>query len=402
MTEDHDKYQILFVDDEVQILDGLRDLLRKQRKQWDMVFALGGAAALAELKNRRFDVVVSDMRMPLMDGATLLAEVKRHYPACFRIILSGHAEQEAIVKALPVAHQFLSKPCDANQLRIVIERACELTRLLQDQGIRDVIGKLDKLPSVPRTYFELNQAAARSDVTLVELATIVEQDPAMSAKVLQVVNSAYFSVAQSITSVQHAISYLGVDLLKALALVVHAFGIASAADVPGFSLETLQEHSLLAGRLAKRVIPDPKLLGDVFTASVIHDVGKIVLALGIPDRYAEVVRRVRDERRPSQDVEREMLGVSHAQVGAYLLGSWGLPVSIVEAVAYHHEPGLVGGGDLRVLSAVHIADALMEAATCTNTRATPCGELDLAFVERQGMTASLSVWSTYAADLALT
>jgi DNA-binding NtrC family response regulator len=157
---------ILFVDDEQQILDGLKDLLRKQRKQWTMVFALGGEAALRELQQQPFDVVVSDMRMPGMDGATLLTRVKELYPSSARIILSGHAERDSIVRALPVAHQFLNKPCDAALLRMVVERACELQRLLQNEKIRCLIGKLDKLPSVPHTYWELTRVAALPDVAL--------------------------------------------------------------------------------------------------------------------------------------------------------------------------------------------------------------------------------------------
>lgn len=398
MTETSPRYRILFVDDEPSILAGLRDLLRKQRMRWDMVFVLGGVAALEELGRGQFDVVVSDMRMPGIDGATLLAKVKEQHPACARIILSGQADREAVVKALPVAHQFLQKPCDSEVLRVAVERACELQRLLQDAGIRDVIGKVDKLPSAPQTYWDLTRATARPEVTIAELAQIVEQDPAMSAKVLQLVNSSYFGIAQRLTSVQKAVSYLGVDLLKALSLVAHAFGTVSGELVSGLGLEDVQRHSLLTARMGKRLVSDPKLAGECFTAGVIHDVGKIVLALGIPERYAEVVRAVRATGRPYHVVERELLGLTHAEVGGYLLGFWGLPLSIVEAVSFHHSPGLIGGGDVSVLAALHIADVLIGQST-SGTAMGSSKELDLAFVERSGLTADLPRFTALAHEI---
>jgi HD-like signal output (HDOD) protein len=397
VTGDSGRSRILFVDDEQSILDGLRDMLRKQRKQWDMVFALGGAAALAEMERGSFDVIVSDMRMPAMDGATLLAKVKDQYPACARIILSGHADRESVVKALPVAHQFLNKPCDGEQLRLVVGRACELQRLMQDESIRSVVGKLDRLPSVPQSYWDLTQAAARPRATIAELTAIVEQDPAMSVKILQLVNSSYFGVAQRLTSVERAVSYLGIDLLRTLALAARVFGAETCTLVPGLSLADIQTHSLLTARLGKQLVREPKLTGDVFTACVIHDVGKIVLAQGIPDLYAAVVADVRRTGRSFHVVERERLALSHAEAGGFLLGCWGLPLSIVEAVAFHHTPSRVQGGDVAVLAAVHIADGLISAAAARGTPAIV--ELDLEFVERAGFAAELPRWTKLAEAL---
>jgi HD-like signal output (HDOD) protein len=375
--------RVLFVDDEQHVLDGLRDMLRKQRKHWDMVFAPGGQAAIEELQKRPFDVVVSDMRMPVIDGAALLARVKEQYPASARIILSGHAEREAVVRALPVAHQFLSKPCDAALLRIVVERACELQTLLQNERIREVIGKLDKLPSVPKTYWELTEAAARPDVVIDDLAAIVERDPAMTVKVLQLVNSGYFGLPQRITSVRHAAGYLGTELLKALALTAHAFGTTEVPTIEGFSLERLQRSSLQSARLAKKIATTVSDANDAFTAAMVHDIGQIVLSVGVPEIFGKALRAARKEKRPAHIFEREMLGVSHAEVGAYLLGFWGLPLSIVEAVAYHNTPGLLAEGPCQVLAAVHIADALL-CEPVTKSTPPPPDVLDMEFVARAG------------------
>lgn len=390
--------RILFVDDEQQVLDGLRDMLRKQRKQWEMSFALGGPAALKTLEGASFDVVVSDMRMPSVDGAALLAHVKEHCPTAARIILSGQSDRESVMRALPAAHQFLAKPCDADTLRSVVERACHLQQMLSSSDIRTIVGQLDRLPSTPQTYWDLTNAASRPEAGVVEFAAIVEQDPAMSLKVLQLVNSAYFGLAQRVTSVHQAVSRLGVELLKALALSVHAFGTLKAPPVKGFSLEQLQQHSLLTARVGKCFVPDIKRAGEVFSAALMHDVGKLVLAVGVPELFAAVVQQHVETRRPYYALERETLGVTHAEVGAYLLGYWGLPLPLVEAIAFHHTPSLVAEGSAETLAAVHVADALVDNQVANDDPGRD-GLLDLAFIERAGLANKLPEWRAQAASL---
>lgn len=381
--------RIIFVDDEQSVLDSLRDLLRKQRKQWDMVFARGGAAALEEFAKAPFDVAVSDMRMPGMDGASLLLEIKNRWPGTARIILSGHAEREAVVDSLPVAHQFLSKPCDAETLRETIERACGLQVLLQEPEVRGAIGKLDKLPSVPRTYWELSRAAALPGVSLNDLARIVEKDVAMAVKVLQVVNSSYFGLARRLSTIQQAVSHLGVELIKALALTTQVF--EAAGKIRGLSVEEFQEHSLVTAKLAKRFARSPQSANEAYTAALVHDAGKIVLAMSMGRRFAEVGQDATSSGRPTHVVEREHFGVTHAEVGAYLMALWGLPLNIVEAVAHHHNPSALLGRPTDVLLAVHVADALMEAQGTDEL-------LDLAFVEAAGATAELPGWQRLVAE----
>jgi HD-like signal output (HDOD) protein len=379
-------HRILFVDDEASILDGLQNLLRKQRHVWDMVFSLGGEAALAELRKGPFDVIVSDMRMPGMDGAALLTAVREAYPNVARIVLSGQAEREALARALPVAHQFLSKPCDGEILKIVIDRACKLQRLLQDETIRKAVGRLDALPSAAATYRELTETLADPDVGLNAVAAIVERDPAMSAKVLQLVNSAYFGLASKVTSVTQAMVYLGADTMKGLVLTSQVFSLVERPGTGGLSLELLQQHSLLTARLAKRLVTNPRMAEDAFTAGLLHDIGQIVLLVSLRDRYTALLRDAQKDSRPLHLVEDEHLGVSHAEVGAYLLGVWGLPFSVVEAVAYHHRPGLVDAGDREVLAAVHVADTIIEAG---EENGAPTSGLDRAFLEASGWAAAV-------------
>ena len=215
--------RVLFVDDEPRILEGLRRMLRSQRHDWELAFAPGGETALALMEASPFDVIVSDMRMPGIDGAALLCRVREKYPQVVRIVLSGHTELSTALRVVPIAHQFLAKPCDAQMLRVAIERACHLRALLSDEHIRRTVAALGDLPSLPRTYEALTQALADPDTSLQKVAKIIEQDVGISAKVLQLVNSAFFGVSHSMTNIQSAVSYLGINTLKSLVLSVEIF-----------------------------------------------------------------------------------------------------------------------------------------------------------------------------------
>ncbi len=383
--------RILFVDDEQHVLDGLRDSLRKQRRRWDMVFALGGAAGLEQMaRGAPFDVVVSDMRMPGMDGAEFLQRVKDRYPGAARIVLSGHADQELTMRALAVSQQYLSKPCNVAQLVDIIGRACELRTLLPDPALQELVGNLDKLPSVPASYWDLMRVLARPNAGLEEICWIIERDPALHAKVLQVVNSAFFGLPQHVTSMQSAVTHLGLELIKAMAVANHVFSAAvSKGTLPGFSIEALRDNALHVAELAKRLVPDPKRASDAFTAGLLHEVGKMILAMGARERFAEVLARGAEEQRPIHLVEKELLGASHAEIGAFLLGTWGLPASVVTAIAHHHDPAPIGLSDGGLTVAVHVADALVEEASGSQS---PSDHLDMALLERLGLVGELERW----------
>jgi HD-like signal output (HDOD) protein len=266
--------------------------------------------------------------------------------------------------------------------------------LLADPSVRELVGKIDMIPSPTATHSELMQAAARADVSLADLGRIVEKDPAMSAKVLQLVNSSYFGIAHKVASVPKAVSYLGLELLKVLAISTHVFGSTAMPTIDGFSLEEMRNESLRVAQLAGRFLNHGQKADDVFGAAIVHDVGRIVLALGLPERYANVVRVATESRRAAHVVELEMLGVTHAEVGAYLLGIWGLPLQLVDIAAFHHTPSRIPEGDLDTFAAFHVADALVEAAG----RDLAAESLDLGFLERAGVMGELPRWRAIAAE----
>ena len=248
--------RILFVDDESRVLDGLRRMLYAERKRWDMEFALGGEAALQACEVEAFDVVVSDMRMPGMDGATLLGHIRDRYPSSARVILSGYAEPALSTRAVSVAHRFLAKPCNASELQSIIERLCALQDLLCAPEMRRIVGTIGQLPSLSITYTSLTQAVRDPDASVDKVADIIEQDVAMAAKVLQLVNSAFFGLARRVTTLQTAVGYLGVETIKNLALASEAFRVFMPHPrVPLSECEAIQRHAHRAAAIAARA-PD--------------------------------------------------------------------------------------------------------------------------------------------------
>ncbi len=384
--------RIMFVDDEQNVLDGLRASLRRQRKQWDMLFVAGGEAAIELLDQSSFDVVVTDMRMPVIDGATLLRRIQEIRPETVRIVLSGHAEEETVLRSLPVAHQFLSKPCDASTLQNVIDRACNVQSLLELPEVRARIGQLDALPSLPENYQQLNMVLAQPNATFRDVAAVVEGDIGMSAKLLQIVNSAFFGLSRRLTNVGDAISYLGLNLIKNLVLSIEVFGSYDASSLAAVvSLKQLTRHSLLTARIARRLLPEGEVSKDAFAAAVLHDVGKLILAANLPEVITQSVQFAESEGIPLYEAEHQLHGFGHSEVGAYLLGRWGLPYPVIEAVAYHHAPACVNQSRFDLLSAVHVANAL--ASELEQDRGEHCiHEIDEEYLEQLEVLDQLPEW----------
>lgn len=333
--------RILFVDDEPDILDALRAVLRQQRREWEVVFALGGPAALAEVERQTFDVVVTDMRMPVLDGAELLRQVKARQPRAVRIVLSGQTDSKTAMKTVFTAHQFLSKPCDIEGLRSVVRRACALDDILCSESLRALAGDVSQLPAAPGTYAALTNALSNPGCGLGELASIVERDSALCAKVLQVVNSAFFGLPRQVSSIVQATSYLGTVTLRNLALALEA---VAAASVPGGTLDheqlrAFQVNALFVGLLGRHWFAgDRRRADEAFVAGMLRDMGHLMLASrGALDSC-------------TQD--------SHPQLGAYLLGLWGIPHGVLEPVAFHEQPERLEHEALGVADVVHIADRL--------------------------------------------
>ena len=231
------KRKILFVDDEPKVLISIRRMLHSLRKEWDMQFAESGPEALSILAQDPFDVIVTDMRMPGMDGAQLLTEVKQNYPQMVRIVLSGHADKEMIYKSVRPAHQYLSKPCDADLLKLTVSRACTLREMLTQDSLKKVVSEMDSLPSLPSLYAEIMEELRKEDASIQKIGEIISRDLGMTAKILQLVNSAFFGIPRHIENSAQAVNLLGMNIVKALVLTMEVFSEFEQNKSNGFDIE---------------------------------------------------------------------------------------------------------------------------------------------------------------------
>lgn len=354
--------RVVFVDDEPNVLSALQRMLRPMRQQWDMHFVTGGGEALALLESTSFDVIVTDMRMPRMDGAALLDEVSRSHPGMVRIVLSGQASQEAILRVVGPAHQYLSKPCDADELKAKLQQAFVLRDLLGIEALKSLVARLRSLPTLPAVYLELLQEMRSENASVNRIGQIVEQDLGMTAKLLQLVNSAFFGVRGHVGSAGQAVRLLGLDLVRTLMLSAAVGSQVDANTMTRYRLTKLWPRGLAMAQfvrvLARLEGFAEDLTAHAVTAAMLHDAGRLVLTSCLPDEYGAIVDRAQHEGRPLVDVEHETLGCTHAEVGAYLLGLWGLSDQVTIAVAWHHRPAASGITTLTPLALVHAADAI--------------------------------------------
>jgi len=386
---------ILFVDDDRDLLDGLRDALRPRRHEWRMTFVDGGEAAIDVFERGPVDIVVSDLRMPGMDGGALLARVAQIKPDAVRIVLSGHAEPETIGRIAAVAHRILLKPSSIDVIARVIERSCVLLDVTGDVRLIQA-ARTSELPSAPTAYFELMELLGSGDVNAAQIAAVLERDIAMSVKVLQLANSAYFGRRHPVSGLRDAVTLLGHETLRALALSAEVFQKFRVPAIAGFSLEGVQHRSLQVGRLAHTLSKGHPDADDAFAAGLLLNVGLLVLAVREPEYLAEVLLAAKDEGRPVHEIERERHGITHAEIGAHLLALWGLPHTIVEAVAHHHDPLRSPVPAFDAVAVAHIADALVADSEAGARHETGISRIDLDYLERIDVADRLPEWQRLA------
>jgi len=388
--------QILFVDDEPNVLQGLQRMLRPMRQEWEMEFTDSGAQALAKLSEHPFDIVVSDMRMPRMDGNQLLTEVMQKHPQVVRIILSGHSDQEVILKSVGIAHQYLSKPCDPEILKTTVARAIALRDLMANVLLKRLVSQMQSLPCLPSLYVELVDELGKPDPSIKAIGETISKDVAMTAKILQLVNSPFFGICKRVSSPAEATSLLGLDIVRSLVLSIQVFSQFNQASVPGMPLEQLWSHSLKVGQYAKHIAraenQDRRIADDAFMAGVLHDTGKLILASNFSDWYNQAISLSKEKQEPLAVLETELFGTSHGEVGAYLLGLWGFSHPLIEAVAFHHHPSRSPDGGFSLLTAVHVANAFAHADSSSNGPVHPSNSLDVEYIANLNLTERIPCW----------
>jgi HD-like signal output (HDOD) protein len=387
--------RVLFVDDEPKVLQGLGRILRSERNHFETSFATSGREALSILAKEHFDVVITDMKMPEMNGLQLLSEIKTLYPDIVRIILSGESDLNMTMKSVSLSHQFLNKPCSPETLKSTILRTCRLSDFLKNDSLKKALTQIDTLPSMPSIYIEVTDELQSPNASIQKVGKIISQDVALTSKILQLVNSAYFSLPRHISSPEHAAVMLGLDIIRSLILVVQIFKKFELMDMPNKFFELLWAHNVMTGKIAKSIAKnesrDQKIIDNAFIAGLLHDSGKLILASSFPEEYRDILKKTQGKWGRIWEIEEDILGITHAEVGAYLMELWGLPVSIIEALAFHHSPSMSGEVRFSPLTAVYIANILEHGIPDTDHNE-PQPVLDSAYLADLNLNNRLKYW----------
>jgi len=333
--------KILFVDDELNILSGLKRMLHQMSDEWDMYFEDSGQKALQLLEKIDIDLIVTDMKMPGMDGLTLLDYINEKYPHIVRIILTGHTDEEYILKSVRTSHQFILKPCTQKELVTRIKKIYKLKRYLISEEIKDIIATVERIPALPENYLRLEKELNAQEPSLSKICSIIEKEPGLSAKILQIVNSAYFNLPATVYDIQQALNILGINSIRSIVLYSEIFQKTPPLKTKLFSIESLWKHSMFIANASKviyELITKDKITAKhAYIAGLLHDIGYLITSQ--VEGYDEnITYYMENEGVDKYEAEEKFLKISHAQVGAYLLSVWNLPEPIIDAVALHHEP----------------------------------------------------------------
>jgi len=388
---------ILFVDDEENILNGIKRLMRAKRNTWSMEFSTSAAAALDLLEHIRADVVVSDMRMPHMDGAEFLSKVQERHPETVRIVLSGYAEREAVLRTIGPSHRYLAKPCREEVLVGAIESSLRLRETLAADHVKRSISGLTHLPTLPRVYGEILNELASEFASGDSLAEKIEHDMAISAQILKLTNSAYFGMPRKVTTVKQAVQFLGFDNVRAVVLLAGVFEqFRGIGPEMAATAEALSHHSLGIGILSQAIARAEKLpakdVDDAFSAGLLMHIGTLLLIANSSGRFRQAMLELDESGESLEDVERRTFGASHGELGAHLLNLWGFGDQIVEAVAYHHTPSRCGSCGNDVLTAVHAAQYLLRAAGDPRPRVNSREPLDVEYLGNGRFAGRVPAW----------
>jgi HD-like signal output (HDOD) protein len=399
---------ILFVDEEKFVLKALQRSFRKMGGEWDMRFAGHPAEALQTLQTAPVDVVVTETVFTNQSGIDFLKVVREQHPQSVRIILSGYTDRNVVLQSVDLAHQYLAKPCEDDALKATITRAFMMKKLLDNNAIKQVVSRIDALPSVPALYLELVEELKSEDASIAKIGEIISRDMGLTVKILKLVNSSFFGLPQHISNPSKAVSLLGMDIVKAVVLASGTFDNFKKLKFTGFSMDQMWQHAFLCAAFSKIIAQaaglERKAVDTAFMASLLHDIGVLLIATHLPDEFTRILQYMQKHQTGMNAAEMQIIQTSHAAIGAYLLGLWGLPEAIIESAAYHHTPNARALKELDIPIITHVANSLANAGPALSNPKAVIDTLDYADLQQAGLLADLEIWrracAEYAQDMA--
>jgi putative nucleotidyltransferase with HDIG domain len=387
-------HSILFVDDDVMILQGLKRSLEEFSEIWEIDFTTSPQEALHKLTEHPFDAIVTDMHMPLMDGNQLLELVSKTSPGVMRFVFSGHITDTQKMRSTNLAHQVIAKPCDSEHLFNIIERACRLRDQLTDPHLRQLITEIKNLPSVPVLYNRLLKELESPNASTQSVGDIISRDTAMTAKILQLVNSAFFGLSDTVSSPQRAVTIMGLDTVKGLVLGIHVFSEYRGRGNFMKFIDSVWRHSLVVSGISYSIARDLRLSvqdqENARVSGILHDIGKLAL-LSVPEYFSGVP--FNKQGKSTYETEYRILKTSHAEIGGYLLGMWGLPDPIVDAITFHHQPYIKVTEKPDLLAVLYVANGLVNMIQ-NQKENNYSANFDMAYLEKINLMDKLDDWAS--------
>jgi len=373
--------KVMFVDDEVMILSGLKRAFF--RNNWQLVFADSGQKALQILEQESVDFIISDMRMPIMNGAEFLEKVALSYPQIVRIILSGHSDEEAAKKASFVAHQWFNKPCQPKLLEETLEHISLVRNSLPDLKVQKIVGKIKTLPSPPKVYMRLNALLNDKSADMQKISEIIADEPALVAKILQLTNTSFFSNGKQVESLTEAITRLGIDLVCSIVIAAETY--AKIKEIPGYSIEDEQSHCISTARLAASMV-GVSLRRETILVGLLHNIGKFILYEVSPEAMASYITQ-RTIGADNIELEHKLFNADHTQLAGYLLHLWNFSYKLIENIVLHHQPEKLTENEFGSGAAVYVASRLLRKQA-----------VDVSFIEHFNIADKIEIWKDKALE----
>ncbi|MEM9160515.1 MAG: HDOD domain-containing protein, partial [Verrucomicrobiota bacterium] len=389
------KNRILIIDDELDYIEGYKAVLARKSDQWVIEYSNNPQQSLQSALQSPPDILIADYEMPQLNGIELLKAVEQKRPQVERFIVADPEEKDILDAGIGSSFHFLPKPCSGDFLISEIQRALAIESWLGNKRTKEIVGKMGEFPSLPPMYLKVMNALNSKNASAANIGKAIASDLAISAKIMQVVNSSYFGLDAKVSDITHAVSILGIDTVKNLVLAIQVFGKLGKSKDQLALTDQLWHHSMSVATAAKRIMQyetgDRKLAEEAYTAGLFHDIGKLVMINAVSDEFESARKLARKKGIPLWQAESETIGCTHADTGAYLLGRWGMPVNVVEAASLHHEPVNTFGSTFSHLAAVHAANAL----TWENhfgSDSNPEAQADERFITEIGRSQSWAAW----------